>query len=76
MELGMFEQLEKKVEKIIEKCDELTNENERLTGMLKSKDEKIDNLTHKLEKLGKEKGLVKEKVETLLERLGGLIQTT
>jgi len=76
MEFGMFEQLEQKVEKIIERCGELTKENEKLTEMLRSKEEETESLTRKLEKLGKEKGLVREKVETLLERLEGLIQTT
>jgi len=72
----MFEQLEKKVEKLIERCGELNGENERLAAVLKSKDEEIKGLIHKLDKLGKEKGVVREKVETLLDRLEGLLQTT
>ena len=75
MELVVFEQLEKKIEKLIEQCVELKQENRRLSEVLNSKDEEIEGLHIKLEKFSKEKGLIREKVETLLERVEGLIQT-
>ena len=75
MELAVFEQLEKKIEKLIEQCAELKQENKRLTEALNSKDKEIESLHVKFEKFGKEKGLIREKVETLLERVEGLIQT-
>ena len=75
MELAVCEQLGEKVERLIRAYDELKRENESLTGMLKLKDEEIGKLTTKLDKLGKEKGLAKEKVENILARLEGLIQT-
>ncbi len=50
-------------------------ENKKLAETLSLKDREIEGLNSKLEKLSKEKGLVKGKVETLLERVEGLIQT-
>ena len=75
MELAVFEQLEKKVEKLIAQHAELKEENKKLAEILSLKDGEIEGLNSKLEKLSKEKGLVKGKVETLLERVEGLIQT-
>lgn len=75
MELAVFEQLEKKVEKLIVQHAELKEENKKLADTLSLKDREIEGLNSKLEKLSKEKGLVKGKVETLLERVEGLIQT-
>ena len=75
MELAVFEQLEKKVEKLIAQHAELKEENKKLAETLSLKDREIEGLNSKLEKLSKEKGLVKGKVETLLERVEGLIQT-
>jgi prefoldin subunit 5 len=75
MEVAVFEQLEKKTEKLIEQCVDLKQENKKLTEALNSKDKEIESLHVKLEKFGKEKGLIREKVETLLERVEGLIQT-
>lgn len=75
MELAVFEQLEKKVEKLIVQHAELKEENKKLAEALSLKDSEVKGLNSKLEKLSKEKGLVKGKVETLLERVEGLIQT-
>lgn len=75
MELAVFEQLEKKVEKLIVQHAELKEENKKLAEALSLKDSEVEGLNSKLEKLSKEKGLVKGKVETLLERVEGLIQT-
>ena len=75
MELAVFEQLEKKTLKLIGQYEELREENKRLTESLGSKDREIEGLRLKLEKFGKEKGLIREKVETILERVEGLIQT-
>ncbi|MBI3753694.1 MAG: cell division protein ZapB [Deltaproteobacteria bacterium] len=76
MELVAFEQLEEKVEKLIKQYIELHEENKRLNETLNLKDMEIESLYSKLEKIGKEKGLIREKVETLLARVEGLIQTT
>ncbi len=75
MELAVFEQLEKKVEKLIEQHADLKEENKRLAEALNLKDREIEGLHLKLEKFSKEKGLIRGKVETLLERVEGLIQT-
>lgn len=74
MELAAFEQLEKKIGKLIEQHAELKEENKKITEALNSKDKEIEVLCLKLEKSGKEKGLIREKVETLLQRVEGLIQ--
>lgn len=75
MEVAVFEQLEKKIGKLIEQHAVLKEENKKLTEALNSKGKEIEVLHLKLEKSGKEKGLVREKVETLLQRVEGLIQT-
>jgi FtsZ-binding cell division protein ZapB len=75
MELAVFEQLEKKVGKLVEQHAELKEKNERLAETLNLKDREIEGLHLKLEKFSKEKGLIRGKVETLLERVEGLIQT-
>lgn len=75
MELAVFEQLEKKIEKLIRQHAELKEENKKLAEALSSKDKEIEALCSKLEKFGKEKGLIREKLETILQRVDGLIQT-
>ncbi|MBI5328312.1 MAG: cell division protein ZapB [Deltaproteobacteria bacterium] len=75
MELAVFEELQAKVEQLIEQCIELREQNKKLTETLDLKDKEVEALHVKLEKFGKEKGLIREKVETILERLEGLIQT-
>lgn len=76
MELVAFEELEKKVDQLIRQHIELNEENKRLNETLNLKDKEIENLYSKLEKIGREKGLIREKVETLLKRVEGLIQAT
>jgi len=75
MELAVFEQLEKKIEKLIEQHTGLKEENKKLAETLNLKNKEIEALHLKLEKSGKEKGLIRGKVETLLQRVEGLIQT-
>ncbi|MBI5048173.1 MAG: cell division protein ZapB [Deltaproteobacteria bacterium] len=75
MELAVFEQLHEKVEQLIEQCIELKEENKKITETLYSKDKEIEGLHLRLEKFSKEKGLIREKVKTILERVEGLIQT-
>ena len=76
MELNIFEQLEKRVEKVIAQCIELREENKKLTEETVLKNDEVKKLSCKLEKLDEEKRLAKEKVETLIEKLEGLIQNT
>lgn len=76
MELAVFEQLEKKVEKIITLNVKIKEENKKLADVLNLKNKEIESLQSKLDKISKEKGLVKDKVESLLLRLEELIQTT
>lgn len=76
LELNVFEQLEKKVEKVIELCAELKEENKKLAEETILKNDEVKEISYKLEKLDQEKQIVKEKVETLIERLDGLIQNT
>ena len=45
MEVAVFEQLEKKIEKLIEQCVELKQENKKLTETLKKLEERVENLS-------------------------------
>lgn len=72
MELAVFEQLEKRIEKLIGQHAELKKENKKLAEALNSKDKELEALRSKLEKFGKEKGLIMEKVETILQRVEGV----
>lgn len=75
MVLEQFERLETGVEQLLKHCDELRAENARLKGVLEAKGVEVEGLKEKLKRLDKEKVEVKEKVETLLSRLDGLIQS-
>ena len=75
MVLEQFERLETGVEQLLEHFDELRSENARLEGALAAKGIEVEDLKEKLKRLDKEKVQVKEKVETLLSRLDGLIQS-
>lgn len=76
MELNIFEQLEKRVEKVIEQCIELREENKKLTEETVLKNDEVKKLSCNIEKLDEERRLAKEKVETLIKKLEGLIQNT
>ncbi len=75
MALEHFERLETGVEQLLKHCEELRTENARLKGAIEAKGAEVEDLREKLKRLDREKVQVKEKVETLLTRLDGLIQS-
>jgi predicted nuclease with TOPRIM domain len=68
-----FVRLEEAVHKLIDSHASLENENGKLLALLKTRNAEIDWLKGKLRALDKEKGLLREKVDGLIERLDGLV---
>jgi predicted nuclease with TOPRIM domain len=69
-----FTELEKKLNLLLNAYDSLKCENTRILESLEGKKKEVEELKERLKRLEREKGLVKEKVETLLERLDCLTQ--
>lgn len=65
--------LEERVLRLLKKLEAATREIEELKASGEEKDRQIRELKGKIQKLSKEKGAVKDKVETLLGRIDGLI---
>jgi predicted nuclease with TOPRIM domain len=74
MALDNFDRLEEGLGRLLTEFEALKAENRGLKEVLKAKEAEVDTLNDKIGRLDKEKGLVKEKVDTLLEKLEGLIQ--
>jgi len=75
MELDRFETLEQKVGRLIEGYIQLKLEHRKLAEELKSKESELSGLKERLNKLDSEKGRIKQKVEGILEKIDGLIQS-
>lgn len=69
-----FERIEEGINRLLEGYEELKATNIELKDSIGAKDSEIEELREKLKRLDKEKALVKEKVETLLQKLDSLIQ--
>ncbi len=69
-----FERIEEGINRLLEGYEELKAENIELKDSIGAKDSEIEELRERLKRLDKEKALVKEKVETLLQKLDSLIQ--
>jgi len=70
-----FERLEEGLTRLLADFETLKAENRGLHEVLKAKEAEVEALNAKISRLDSEKGLVKEKVDGLLERLEGLIQS-
>lgn len=70
-----FDKLEKKIERLLELCDALRSDKDELREMLKRRDIEILELRSDAEVFEKEKGAVRERVDGLIDRLDGLIQS-
>ena len=68
-EIGPFQVLEKKVEALIVYAASLKQEKERLVEKLHTEEEKTRQLMNKIEELKAARVNVKQRVETLLERI-------
>ena len=69
VDLKNFEQLEIKIEKLINQITSLKEHNKALTESLSQKDQDIQKLTNNIETLNKEKSIVYTKVADLIEKL-------
>ena len=69
-----LERIEEGINRLLEGYEGLKAENIELKDSIGAKDSEIEELREKLKRLDKEKALVKEKVETLLQKLDSLIQ--
>lgn len=75
MSVENFDKLEKKIERLFELCDALRSDKDELREMLRRRDIEISELRGAAEVFEKEKGAVRERVDGLIERLDGLIQS-
>jgi predicted nuclease with TOPRIM domain len=74
MALDNFDRLEEGLGRLLAEFEAIKAENRGLKEVLKAKEAEVGTLNDRIGKLDKEKGIVKEKVDTLLEKLEGLIQ--
>jgi len=72
MELKHFERLEAKVQELINACSSAKQENERLREVIAQKDGDISALREKLENASKDRSLITERVEALLNKIENL----
>ncbi len=70
-----FDRLEKKVERLLEICDALRSDKDELRELLRQRDVELSELKELAEVFEKEKGAVRERVDGLIDRLDGLIQS-
>ncbi len=75
MVIDNFDRLEDGITRLLADLETLRAENRGLKEVLKAKEAELEALGEKVVRLDREKGLVKEKVDGLLERLEGLIQS-
>lgn len=75
MEPVEFKKLEAKTTQLLKVCEDLTAEKHKSVEQLKLRELEVKELRHRLALFEREKGLIKEKVEGLITRLDGLIQS-
>ncbi len=74
MGLTRFEELEEKVNQLLKDCETLERENTKLRDHVGGKDSEIKGLKKKLDRMSREKGEVRQRVDSLINRLNALIQ--
>jgi len=70
--LGRFEEIEKKVEKLIEICKSLEVTNLKLSDKIKSLEEELQGKIEAETRFADEKALIRSKIDNLLVRLDEL----
>lgn len=75
MELDKFDVLEQRIGRLVEGYEILKGENKKLTHELESKEKELFKIKERLNKLDSEKGIIKEKVEGILQKVEGLLQS-
>lgn len=71
--LGRFDRLEERILRLLEANSGIAAENKAMRDALADKAREIEELREKIDRLDKEKGAVREKVDTLLARLDSLV---
>jgi predicted nucleic acid-binding Zn-ribbon protein len=74
MGLDKFERLEKEINGLIKAYESVKAENTELRKEIASKTGEVEGLKAKISQLDREKGLVRERVDALIDRLDSLIQ--
>ncbi|HZX35206.1 MAG TPA: cell division protein ZapB [Thermodesulfobacteriota bacterium] len=78
MEPVNFIELEERISRLLSSYSALQDEKKRLEEELRQRNagtKELEDLREKVKRLEKEKGVVKEKVSGLIQRLDGLIQS-
>lgn len=73
MPFESVDRLEAGITRLLDEHNELKNENSELKEAIKARDEQITELSERLESVQRERGEVRERVETLIGRLDGLL---
>ncbi len=73
MQQESYNLLEEKVKWLLEDHTSLESENRKLVSLLKVKSSEVDWLKERLRTLDKEKGVIKAKVDGLLDSLEGIV---
>ncbi len=68
-ELNQFGLLEQRIESIVSLASCLKEEKVNLEGKLQSQEEKIDSLIDEIEMLKTDKGLIRKRIVSLLEKI-------
>lgn len=72
--LGQFQEIEKKVEKLIEICKSLEVTNLKLSNKIKSLEEELQGKIEAEKKFADEKALIRSKIDNFLVRLDELTE--
>jgi FtsZ-binding cell division protein ZapB len=73
MEWQVFEILEEKIDQVVRKMEVLSRENQEFKKKIKEKEDIIQNAQERIDILEEEKGLIKAKVDGILEKINQVL---
>ena len=73
MEWQVFEILEEKIDQVVRKMEVLSRENQEFKKKIKEKEDIIQNAQERIDILEEEKGLIKAKVDGMLEKINQVL---
>ena len=73
MEWQVFEILEEKIDQVVRKMEVLSRENQEFKKKIKEKEDVIQNAQERIDILEEEKGLIKAKVDGILEKINQVL---
>jgi FtsZ-binding cell division protein ZapB len=73
MEWQVFEILEEKIDQVVRKMEVLSRENQEFKKKIKEKEDIIQNVQERIDILEEEKGLIKAKVDGILEKINQVL---